>query len=395
MQSIIKIFNLLKRAHENKLFLFSKRLISHILIPFLFVVPFLQAETIIVGKEEYEGILWGEEESFDVEKNGTFLKNENDFIICAGKAWKGESPKSLTVFKYGEEIIDNMGVFNNRAVKLIESGIPSNREAAEAMLNAGIQFDPVFFPFRYNLGRLYYLEQRIPESMSEFEKAKDRIPGFYRTYMHIAFNYKKVGKMNEWEYYLKKSHRLNPYSSEPILYLAEYYYREGFKRRAMETLKEGEKYHPYIPHFRRKFRIQEKNEKGEVLKEYDKWEEPDEVVVLSVKEHEEKIIPYQLIGQGIFYSIDNSYSRALRTFKKVNQDYLRTNKIPYTKNFHYYFAEVSYKSGDAKTASEEYGKLLESPFDLFFQEISYSSVERKRKISEYILNEKKPLPESR
>ncbi|OCC28603.1 Uncharacterized protein GNX_2901 [Leptospira interrogans serovar Canicola] len=94
---------------------------------FLFVFAFtdqtIEAQ-IQIGGQYYSGLLWGENEILSPEyyNNGSFLRTEQDFILTAGRNWKGDPPLSQGSFQFeGKEIL-NSGLFNNEAVSLLEKG---------------------------------------------------------------------------------------------------------------------------------------------------------------------------------------------------------------------------------------------------------------------------------
>lgn len=73
--------------------------------------------------------------------------------------WKGNPPNSLLAFTYKEKSIENIGEFNNEAVKLLERNEEGDWSEANSMLNAMISFDPLFFPARYNYARFLYMQK--------------------------------------------------------------------------------------------------------------------------------------------------------------------------------------------------------------------------------------------
>ncbi|EMO29882.1 hypothetical protein LEP1GSC170_3625 [Leptospira interrogans serovar Bataviae str. HAI135] len=79
-----------------------------------------------IGGQYYSGLLWGENEILSPEyyNNGSFLRTEQDFILTAGKNWKGDPPPSQGSFQFEGKEIPNSGLFNNEAVFLLEKGKP-------------------------------------------------------------------------------------------------------------------------------------------------------------------------------------------------------------------------------------------------------------------------------
>lgn len=174
-------------------FLFLYPLLYSILIILIFATH-VEAQ-IQIGGQYYSGLLWGENEILSPEyyDEGSFLRTDQDFILTAGRNWKGDPPPSQGSFLFERKEIYNSGLFNNEAVSLLEKGKIEDRLRAISMLEEGVRFDPKFFPFRYNLGRAYHLEKNIksPSYNSNTQAQK------YRNITEPSFTWERCMKLYE------------------------------------------------------------------------------------------------------------------------------------------------------------------------------------------------------
>ncbi|MCE9501967.1 MAG: hypothetical protein K8R21_15915, partial [Leptospira sp.] len=193
----------------------------------------VSAQTTINGKQ-YKDLLWGKEQEFDVTDfpDGSFYKTPSDFIGTSGKLWKGPPPPSNGTFSYRDELVTNSGEFNNKALELIETGDLKNRDIAIDMLEKAVRFDPHFFPFRYNLGRLYQLKSFYEKAARQFEYAVSEVPEFYRTYIHIGKMYELQNQPDYAVQMYKQAARLNRFNIEALIFLGEHFLDGGLKNRA-------------------------------------------------------------------------------------------------------------------------------------------------------------------
>lgn len=125
-------------------------LLYRILLILIFATPTIIVEAQIqIGGQYYSDLLWGENEILSPEyyNEGSFLRTDQDFILTAGKNWKGDPPPSRGSFSFEGKEIHNSGLFNNEAVSLLEKGETENRLKAISMLEEGVRFDPKFFSF--------------------------------------------------------------------------------------------------------------------------------------------------------------------------------------------------------------------------------------------------------
>lgn len=147
-----RILNDLKKINFSFFQFVFHSYFQKILFYFLFVFAFtdqtIEAQ-IQIGGQYYSGLLWGENEILSPEyyNNGSFLRTEQDFILTAGRNWKGDPPLSQGSFQFeGKEIL-NSGLFNNEAVSLLEKGKP--KIGSKRLLCSKKEFDSIqnFFHF--------------------------------------------------------------------------------------------------------------------------------------------------------------------------------------------------------------------------------------------------------
>lgn len=307
---------------------------------FLFLIfPNIVYAQFKIGDSEYAGILWGENDFLDPEfyQDGSLARSEQDFIVAAGRHWKGAPPPSKASFEYEGKQITNSGIFNNEAVALLQTADPKKREKAISMLEAGMRFDPSFFAFRYNLGRAYHIEKKYQKAIFQYEYAIAEVPKYYRTYMHLGVLYELLNEQIQAVIYYKKAVELNQFQTEALVLLAEHYIRTDLKNRAQIYIKKA-------------LTIDQNS--------------PDAKLGLARLE---------IMGGRDYY--------AYKIFRNTDLYDDQGKKRPYNKKFHFYFAETASKIGDYVTAAKEYDELLKFPNDPFFTEFSLKIIERRRDLA--------------
>ncbi len=301
---------------------------------FLFLVAQKQ-----IGNQEYAEILWGKDEEFDTSDfpDGSFIYHTADFILARGKLYSGDPPPSTSEFLFEGKIIRNSGEWNNEAVQIALSGKEKDRNLAKRMLLAGVRFDPQFFPFRYNLGRLYSIDFQYKEALIHFEYAKAEMPDYFKTYLHIGI----LSEMTREVYYAvdhyKTAAKKNPYDTEALIRLSDHYITTGLKNRAFLYLNEASK-------------IQETS-------------------------------PNVKLGYARIEMEKGNYHIAYKIFLRTSLSSQEGRPIPYDKKFHYYFAETASKVTDYEIAEREYNKMLSFPNDPFFASVSAKVIARRRDIA--------------
>ncbi len=309
---------------------------------FLFFLILLVSEastqTTIAGKQ-YKDLLWGKEEEFDTGDfpDGSFSRTPDDFIITFGKLWKGAPPKSAVSFLYKNEKIENSGEFNNKAVGMMQDKDPQKKKEALEMFEAGVKSDPHFFPFRYNLGRVYGIGQRYEKAKREFEFASFEVPDFYKIYIHLGRLLEVTNEPDSAVAMYKKAVPLNKMNTEALILLAEHFLNAKLRNRALLYLRAA-------------LKIDEEN-------------------------------PNAKMGLARLELNSKKYMNAYKIFKKTELFDSAGKRKEYDKKFHFYFAETASLVGDYITAENQYSELLKYPNDPFFGSFSYKIVERRRDIA--------------
>jgi tetratricopeptide (TPR) repeat protein len=292
-----------------------------------------------IGNKEYAEILWGKDEEFDTSDfpDGSFIYHTSDFILARGKLFSGNPPASNGEFDFEGKQIKNSGEWNNEAVKLALTGKENDRSEAKKMFLAGVRFDPQFFPFRYNLGRLYSIDFQYKESLIQFEYAKAEMPEYFKTYLHIGI----LSEMTREVYYAIDHYKIavkkNPYDTEALIRLSDHYISTGLKNRAFLYLNEASK-------------IQEAS-------------------------------PNVKLGYARIEMEKGNYHIAYKIFLRTSLTSQEGKPVPYDKKFHYYFAETASKVTDYEIAEREYTKMLSFPNDPFFASVSAKVIARRRDIA--------------
>jgi tetratricopeptide (TPR) repeat protein len=300
-----------------------------------------------IGNKEYAEILWGKDIEFDTSDfpDGSFIYHTADFILARGRLFQGAPPASTSGFTYAGKTISNSGEWNNEAVRLAQTGLVPDRLEAKKMLEAGVRFDPQFFPFRYNYGRLLSIDLKYKDALFQFEYAKAEMPEYFKTYLHIGILSEMTGEF----YYAIEQYKIaakkNPYDTEALIRLSDYYIASGLKNRAYLYLNEASKIQDSSP---------------------------------NVK-----------LGYARIEMEKGNYHIAYKIFSKTSLSSQEGKPIPYDKKFHYYFAETASKVTDYEIAEREYTKMLSFPNDPFFASVSAKVIARRRDIAKKFSEAKK------
>ncbi len=304
-----------------------------------------------IGNSEYPEILWGKDQEFSQDEfpNGSFIYHTKDFIFARGKLFQGDPPPSRGSFQYKDQVITNSGLWNNQIIEdLLKQDRPDFKTAIQK-LEAGAHFDPHFFSFRYNLGRLYTLDLQFEKALAQFEFAKAEVPDYHRTYLHIA----QLSERGKDSLYANMNYKLafkkNPFYAEPLVRLADQALESGSKNKALIYLKKAQEIEEQSPNVKLGFAKLE-IEKGNHFFAYKIFTGTS----LTTQEGKEKI---------------------------------------YDKKFHYFYAETASKIGDYEKAEEEYTILLKYPTDPFFASFSYKVIQRRRDIARKFAEAKKSQTE--
>ena len=304
---------------------------------FLFVVWSFGAHS--QAKLDKNDLIWGKDQEFDLNDfpDASIVRTSDDFFLAKGKLGKSNPPNSTASFVFEDKEIKNSGEFNNDTVAILESVEPKKVQLAKVRWIAGVKFDPTFFPFRYNLGRIYEIEKNYEKALIEFEHAKNEVPQYYRTYIHIG----ELSLILREPHYAvaqwKEAARLNPMDTTAFLLLAEYYLETGLNNRCKQYIN------------------------------------------LALKIDEESPNAKLALARLAFQS-GNEFG-AYKIFKRTRLESPEGKPKQYEKKFHYFYAETSSKLGDYEKAEEQYSILLKYPNDPFFSNFPIKVIERRRDIA--------------
>ncbi len=221
-----------------------------------------------------------------------------------------------------------MAKTNNRAAGLI---LKENYNEAAQILVEGLKNAPLFFPFRYNLGICYLYMNELKGALLQFNKVKDIIPEYSKTYLRIGYIYQR------WDL-----------DSEAVIA-----FRDALKRNVKELSS-------YI-------------EIGNIYYKRNQLEMAKKYYESSLKINHR--YPDGLLGMAKILFKREKYIQAINSIKAINIS------GEYDKALHYYYGEAAFKLRDYKTASEEYAKLLKFSNDRFFMTNSKSLIEHKLNLS--------------
>jgi len=219
-------------------------------------------------------------------------------------------PKNDILFCTGDDIA---GRENNRAAELMLEG---KWNEALAVLENGLLHAPIFYPYRYNIGICYLYLNKLEVSRMHFTKAIQLVPEYYRTYLQLGYIYGRWNKQSEALDYFRKALKLHPRDLNTYILMGDIY----FNRKQLSAAK---KYY-------------------------------EAALVLN------HIFPNGLLGLAKIHFINEEYVKAIVLLKSVDLS------GEYDKSLHYYYAESAFRTGDYKTAAQEYETLLKFKTDRFF-----------------------------
>lgn len=208
---------------------------------------------------------------------------------------------------------DPAGNANNRAAELMMIG---NFAEALEVLEEGIAHAPLFFPFRYNAGICTLYLNQLQISLMHFTKASQLVPEYWKIYLQTGYIYGRLNKeslaLEQFRIGLKK----NPRDLNTYILMGDIY----FTRNQLRT---AQKYYETTITLQNSF-------------------------------------PNGLLGLAKIHFKNEEYVKAIVLLKSID------TSAEYDKSYHYYFAESAFKTGDYKTAVEQYETLLKFKNDRFF-----------------------------
>ncbi len=224
---------------------------------------------------------------------------------------------------------DRAGELNNRAAEMMKEGKYAD---AEKLLLQGLKHAPLFFPYHYNAGICNLYLHRLSRALMYLNKAIQIVPEYSDTYLQIGYIYGRMNKESNALEFFREALRLNPRELNTYVLVGDIYFQR-------DQLATAEKY-------------------------YD--------AALKVK----NTFPNGQLGKAKINFKNEKYSRAIIWLKSID-----ISRGDYDKSLHYYFAESAFKTGDYKTAVQQYEKLLQFKNDRFFLKNSLLLIRHKLDLS--------------
>ena len=307
-------------------------------LPFCIVLVFLQflftaesiadPQTIKIGEESFSTIL---KDDYPPEElpSLTYSISSEDFIYSRGKGFKGDPPISNVQFEYSGEKWDNFGKLNNKILEALFLEDKSSLSNALKMVEEGILLNPIYFPFRYNAGRMYSLNGNKEQAILEFIQAARIFPEYYRTYLHLGRIHESLRQFRKAENFYRFALQKNPESGEVkyLLCSLSTLSREGVVFRNFKNIDSGSP--------------------------------------------EEKF--YSSLCNAI---IEKSKSQLKKSFTIINK--IKPDKLDlFAGDYYLLNAELSLDAGKKEGSLENYRKLLSNKFHPIYLFFNRNSIERK------------------
>ena len=271
----------------------------------------------IEGKK-YDDELWKIGEYLDRENapRGTFLYDENHFVVTKGQFHQNDPVGSKGVFVYEQKEWDNAGEFNNSIVEQLNNNQLSYNKAYD-MLKRGYEFDSHFLAFRHNLVKILVAEKKYEQAMFHLDFLMSRYPKIPRNYLYTGKIYERLQKKRKAYRTYKKCIKVSDLYTECFLALSNYYLKNKRYKLARKVLLQ-------IPQ--------------DAPNYYDAY-----------------------IGLAKIYLQTGRPNRAYKILKNLDSYYKN-----YPKEFHFYLAEASRRIGKLREARIEYETFLKYQDDIFF-----------------------------
>jgi tetratricopeptide (TPR) repeat protein len=223
---------------------------------------------------------------------------------------------------------DPAGIANNRAAELMMNGSFSD---ALVILEDGLTEAPLFFPFRYNAGICTLYLNRLQTSLIHFQKAAQLVPEYSKIYLQTGYIYGRLNRESDALEQFRIGLQKNPRELNTYILIGDIY----FERNQLRTAK---KYYETTITLQNSF-------------------------------------PNGILGLAKIHFKNDEYIKAIVLFKSID------TSVDYDKAYHYYFAESAFKTGDYKTAVEQYETLLKFKTDKFFLVNSMFLIKHKLELS--------------
>jgi len=223
---------------------------------------------------------------------------------------------------------DPAGTANNKAAELMLAG---NFLEALIILEDALLHDQLFLPFRYNAGICNLYLNRLNIALMHLNKAAQLAPEYSKIYLQTGYIYGRMNKesaaLEQFRIALKK----NPKELNTYILIGDIYFS--------------------------------RNQFGTAKKYYE--------ATLTLQYS----FPNGILGLAKIHFKNEEYLKAMVLLKSINLS------EEYDKSYHYYFAECAYKTGDYKTAAEQYEKLIQFKNDRFFLTNSMLLIKHKLELS--------------
>lgn len=254
----------------------------------------------------------------------TYSLDSKGFMVARGQGFQGLPPKSNVSFQIGNEKLDSFGTYNNQILENIRVSLKSI-EKATGDLEEGKRKNPIYYPFLYNLGRIYSISGKSEEAIREFENA-NRIFAYFKNYIHIGLIRESRLQFREAENAYREALKLNPVSGEASYYLCSLSWRQ----KASLIFREFVRYDGDEPE----------------MEFYSK---------LCIAEN------WRLSGRT---------GKAFDIVRKLNNNFNQPR-------FHVIYGDLGLEMNHKETAIREYEKAMQFPLDPIFLQISFSVLQKK------------------
>ncbi len=223
---------------------------------------------------------------------------------------------------------DPAGSANNKAAELMISGKFSE---AMVILEDGLERAPLFLPFRYNAGICTLYMNKLDTALIHFLKAQQLAPDYWKIYLQTGYIYGRLNRESDALEQFRIGLQKNPRELNTYILIGDIYFTRN-------QLRIAQKYY-------------------------------ETTITLQSS------FPNGLLGLAKIHYKNEEYVKAIVLFKSIDIS------GEYDKSYHYYFAESAFKTGDYKTAVEQYETLLKFKTDRFFLVNSMFLIKHKLELS--------------
>ncbi len=259
----------------------------------------------------------------------TYIRNRADFIEARGQGFQKDPPDSNLSFEFEGEKISNIGLFNQKILSHLEKKNKNDLVRAKSMALFGIRKNPIYFPIRYNLARIFSIEGDMRSALEEYRRASELIPEYYRTHLNMGKIYEALQMDRKAEIAYKEAIRLSGFEEEPKFALCSL----SLTSKHINSFRDfQEKTAESPPSFHASLCIAKRlASSGKIKKAYE--------IVKSLDPEKEK------------WSVSGEY--------------------------YHFLGELALESSQKSIAKEAFKKAMESPYDPIFFKIKQSVLEKK------------------